>query len=103
MLTKNGLRRVSFIDTSKAPKDEVGTGKPLQDSQQLTAFSLNADRRLKATSLLEMSERKGLPSIGGALSNAANAAGAAAGAAANVASAVAGSTIANVHCPEGMP
>ena len=36
----NDMEHVTFIDTSKVP-DEVGTGKPIQDSPRLSAMSQN--------------------------------------------------------------
>ncbi len=98
-LAKQGIEHVRFIDTSKAPKDEVGTGIPLQDAPQLTAYTLknsNAAQGAERGSFLETSEAKGLPSLGDAMYSAA-------GAAVNVAGAMAKGAISNLHCPEGMP
>lgn len=98
-LVKQGIEHVRFIDTSKAPKDEVGTGIPLQDAPRLTAYSLknaNMAQGVERGSFLETDEVGGLPSLGSALYNAA-------GAAVNVAGAMAKGAMSNLHCPEGMP
>ena len=106
-LASKGIQNVRFIDTSKAPRDQIGTGKPLQDTVQLTAYSMDNTKTMKnlpqGNNFLETSEEKGFPSVSGALSSAANAAGSVASAAAGVAGAVAGHAMSNIHCPDGMP
>jgi len=76
-MADNGMGHVTFIDTAKVPKDEVGTGKPIQDSPRLSAMSQESDMSQIAEkgTFIETSEGKSVSS------------------AASVAS----------HCPDGMP
>ena len=90
----NDMEHVTFIDTSKVPKDEVGTGKPIQDSPRLSAMSQESDMTQIAEkgTFIETSEAQKFPTVEGALSTAAS-----------VASAMAGNAMSNSHCPDGMP